>query len=309
MRRRRFSPAHLCILALLAATEATAPALADAPAPIVVPPVGSTAHYRVTRTAQEASGLKTAVSDVTLRRKSATTVTLDGVAGDPPSELTVLNVASDGSLQIPNNDTAASHDVVLVDVVGGLNQLIALFAGEDTIPHDGWSATLPLADARGANSVVVPVSVASANGTDFQVQGTGEVTLQPPSGEGNRSRGGRRGGFRGGGGFPGGGGGFPGGGGGGFPGGGQSRGAGGGESGGDPGGGDPGGPDTAAGDPGGGGEAAGAGGRQPPTIAVSIDGQVRHGAVAKLSIQETRSVTIGALPYTNVSGWTIEALH
>jgi len=221
----------------------------------------------------------------------------------------VLNVASDGSLQIPGSDTAAAHDAVLSDVVAGLNRLIALFAGEDTIPHDGWSATLPLADARGATSVIVPLTVASANGTELQVQGTGEVTLPPPSGEGNRSRGGRRGGFHGGGGFPGGGGGFPGGGGGGFPGGGQSRGSGGGEPGGDPGGGDPGGGSPGGGDAGGGGQPGGSSGRQPPTIAVTIDGQVHRGTLTKLSIRETRSVTIGTLPYTNVSGWTIEASH
>jgi hypothetical protein len=272
------------VLVLAAAASAASPAWADAPAPFVIPPPGSAVRYRVTRTAQDASGLRTVVSDVTLRRKSATTLTLDGVAGDPPSELTVLNVAPDGSLQIPSADAAASQDLALTDVVGGLNRLIALFAGENGIPRDGWSATLPLAGARGASSVIVPVTVEAANETDVRLQGTGEVTLTPQTPGGSRGRGGRHGGFRGGG--------FPGGGGGGFPGGGQSRGSGG--------------EDPGAGGSGD-GEPSGAGGRQPPTVAVSIDGLVRHGALAKLSILETRSVTIDALPYTNVSGWTIEA--
>jgi hypothetical protein len=268
-------------------SAAAAAADAPVPAPAVLPPVGGVAHYRVTRTSEPATGPRTDVSDITLRRKTPTTVTLSGVSGDPASDLTVLNVGTDGSLQIPSNDTAATQDAALGGVVDGLNRAIALFAGETSLSPDGWTPTLPVSGAHGSSgTATVPLTVQTANGTDASFRGSGDLTVQPQSesGGGRRGGGGRHGGFRGGFGFPGGGGGG--------------------------GGGDRGGAGDGGG--GGGGEPGGAGGpmgRGRLNVAVSVDGSVRHGSIAKLSIVETRSVTIDDLPYRNVSGWTIEALR
>ncbi len=48
-------------------------------------------------------------------------------------------------------------------------------------------------------------------------------------------------------------------------------------------------------------------GRPGFAVAVSVDGRIRHGSVNKLAIVETRSISIDAVPYVNVSGWTLDA--
>jgi hypothetical protein len=249
----------------------SAPARADAVAPVVIPAVGRTVHYRVTRLAQGNSGPRSLTSDVALRRKSATTLTLKGIAGDPASEATVLNVSPDGSLQIPAANSAASGNAALTDVVNGLNRLVELFAGQRSIPRDGWSPILRLPDLHGANSsVAVPIAAVNASSAGFDLHGVGEFTVQPPATQGaaatpqrnlNRRRGYRGGGMS-----------FPG-----------------------------------AVDPVGEGAAPAAAPRQTVTVAVAVDGSVRQAAVRKVSILETRSITVDEIPYVSVSGWTIEA--
>jgi hypothetical protein len=49
-------------------------------------------------------------------------------------------------------------------------------------------------------------------------------------------------------------------------------------------------------------------GRQAFTVALSVNGDVWHGAIDKLSLVETRAITVDTLPYVNVSGWTVETL-
>jgi len=49
-------------------------------------------------------------------------------------------------------------------------------------------------------------------------------------------------------------------------------------------------------------------GRQAFTIALSVNGDVRRGAIDKLSMIETRAITVDSLPYVNVSSWTLESL-
>ena len=263
------SPAYA--VALLALGFGVAAAAPQPPAaPSVVPPVGSAARFRIARTTQDAGGQKTTVSEVILRRKAATTLTLEGVIGGRTADLTVLGVGRDGSLQIPKNDKAASQDAALIDVVNGLNRVTELFAGENGAPRDGWSATLALPEAHGASApVVVPVEVANANGGDFDLRGDGQYAPAQPASNAGMRRGGRHGGLRGGFGGP--------------PGGGGSAGEG---------------PDQAQGPE---------GPRLPFSVAVSVTGQVRHGAVSKVSIGETRTVTVESLPFVNLSDWSIEA--
>ncbi len=255
-------------VAVVAAT-AVAPAVAQAPAPAIiaiVPPVGGTAHYRVTRTVQGNPDPQTSVSEVTLRRKTPATLTVDGSVGGRPIGLTVLELASDGSLQIPKNDKTASQDAQLNDLIAGLNRISLLLANESGGTRDGWSASLLLPEIPGANvPVIVPVVIANSNAAGFDLHGAGEMLVQaqaqPPSGEGSQGGHGGHGGFHGG--YGGGGGG----------GGGRE-------------------------DP----------GRQGFTVALSVNGDVRHGAIDKLSMMETRAITVNTLPYVNVSGWTIETL-
>jgi len=257
---------------LLLAAAFASPARADTPAPVVIPTVGRTVHYRVTRLAQGNAGPRSLSSDVTLRRKSATALTLKGIAGDPAAEQTALTVQPDGLLQIPAADSAAAANGALVDVVNGLNRLVELFAGERSIPRDGWSPILHLPDLHGANSsVAVPVAAINAGAAGFDLHGVGQFTVeasaaQSPAATPARTFNRRRG-FRGGPAFPGTG--------------------------------------ATAGTAGEG--SAPAGPTHPSvTVAVAVDGSVRRTAVRKISILETRSVTVDDVPYVNVSGWTIE---
>jgi hypothetical protein len=237
--------------------------------PGLLPPPGAVARYRVTRLAQGNSGPRSLTSDVTLRRKSATALTLRGVAGDPAAESTELNVQPDGTLAIPATDAEASANASLVDVIDGFNRVAEVFAGQSSIPRDGWSPTLRLPDLHGANSTVsIPVAVENANGFGFDLHGVGEITVQPQQAAAAsavaRSVGRRRGGgFRGAGGFPGGGAPAP------LP------------------------------------DALATPAHAPVTVAVSLDGRIRHGLL-KLAITETRSVTVDGVPYVSVSGWTVQ---
>jgi hypothetical protein len=286
------------LAAAVIAASSSAPLTNGSPVALaVVPAIGSSAHYRLTRTLQGTPAPETIVSDVTLRRRTATALTLEGTIAGQPSDVTVLNLSPDGTLAIPKNDKTSSQNVALVEVVGALNAMSQVFASLLGPPRDGWTASLALSDLRSANAnVLVPIVVANANPTDFDLHGAGELLVQPPQSQNGGSRGGgHHGGFHGGfggGGFPGGGGGYPGSGGGG-PGGGSSGGDSAGSDGppgGAPGGGFPGGP-----------------GRQL-NVAVAVDGRVRHGALNKLSIFETRSITLDSMPFVNVSGWTLEVL-
>jgi hypothetical protein len=209
------------------------------------------------------------------------TLTIEGAVGGPFSELTVLTVAPDGSIQIPKIDKVATQDASLLDVVEALNRSTELITGGNGARRDGWNASLTLPDVHGTGSpVVVPVVVANATGSDFDFHGVGQFMVQPPTQQnsGGPQRGGfRHGGFRGGG----------------FPGGNSGGGA---QSAGD------------SGEGAGGGRDAGSlPSREELSIAVSVDGRVRHGTVSKILIVETRSISVEALPYTNVSSWTIEA--
>lgn len=252
--------------------------------PSVIPAVGVTLHLRITRTTQESTGRRAVVSDIILRRKSGSALTLDGLIAGHRLDLTVLTLGSDGLLQIPKSDKTASQDTALADVVSGLNHASEALGGPNGISNDGWSALITLNDVRAANaSVVVPVGVSSVRPGDMDLHGVGQLLVSPgggatataspaPGGSGRR-----RGGF---------GGGFPGGGGSGYPRGGGSR---------------EGGGERPSGDA--------TGSRLPLSVAVNVDGRIRHGAVDEIAIVETRSITLDQYAYANVSGWTVDVAH
>lgn len=249
--------------AAIVSASTVVPAVAQAPAPAVsaiIPPVGGVAHYRLTRTMQGNPDPQTTVCDVTLRHKTPTALTIDGSIAGRPIGVTVLNLASDGSLQIPKNDKTASQDAGLNDLVAGLNRMSVLLANESVGTRDGWSASVFLPEIPGANApAIVPIVIANANAAGFDFHGAGEVLVQAQAQGGGGSQGGRggHGGFHGG---------------------------------------------------YGGSSGTEGSGRQAFTIALSVNGDVRHGAIDKLSLTETRAITVDTLPYVNVSAWILETL-
>ena len=161
-----------------------------------------------------------------------------------------------------------------------MNRLTELFAGATNAPNDNWTATLSLPEAHGASAPIsLPVVVSNVTAAGYQIHGEAEfVSSKPPADTGTRRRGGgRRGGM-------------PGGGqGGGMPGGGRER--------------DDGPGDAPSGGP---GEPSV---RLPYAVDLSVSGEVRRGMMGAVSLMETRTVVLEAQPFTNVSGWKIEAVR
>ena len=166
------------------------------------------------------------------------------------------------------------------DVLTGLNSAIAILRNAVDDPHTGWNATLPLPHTRGSgSSLTVPMFVTRTSASDWSIRGAAQSTIDTSqrsalTGVGGGFPGGGRGG-----GFPGGS--FPSGIGGGFPGGGGGEIRRGGRS--------------------------GSAGNSPISLIAQIEGRVHNGALARLSIVETRTVTLEGMPFTNTSGWIIEA--
>ncbi len=230
--------------------------------PVVVFPqhIGDTVRYHVTRTTQATDGPQAKTIDVTITRKTSTTAALSRNANGH-ADVTVLLIASDGSIQIPADDQADRQDADLRDVLAGLNRTIAILRNAVDDPHTGWNATLPMANARGADTpTTVPMFVTRTNGSDWDIRGAAQLTIENAQQRGAQA------------GFPGGGrgGGFPGG--GGFP-----R-----------------------------GNRGSATGNSPITVLVRIEGHIHNAVLSRISIVETRAVTLDATPFTNTSGWIIE---
>jgi hypothetical protein len=261
---------RLCGAAILAfaVISANAAEAADGGGSYLLPAVGASVHYRMTRTAQGNSGARTAVSNLTLHRKSASTVTLQGIFGQPASAATTLTLEPGSTLE---SASAPAAESALPDVLSGLNRASEFLAGKSGATHDGWSTTVRLTDVRGANaSVVVPVFLENVAGTSFEFHGVGQATVEPPvspaamsgaAAPGNYGIRRRRATF-------------------------------------------PGANPASEPAP---GSIAGPTSGQAITVTLSVDGRVRKGSLSEITIVETRSVTIDSLPYVNVSGWTIAA--
>lgn len=278
---------RLCLAVFVLVAGVSNAAAAATPPVLAVPQrVGDGMRYQISRTQQTADGPKTTTSDVTIQRKSPTTVALVRADAGHSADVIVLSIAADGSLQVPAADRTDAADPLVGDVVHVLNSATAVISGSTSAPA-GWTAMVSVTgEGRSTSSVVIPMLAVNSSGDDFDIHGVGQAAATPtqPSDEGRGYP--RRGGVSGGVGFPAGGGGFPGGGGGGFPGG--SRGPRGGES-------DDGRP-ASAGTPG-----------RAMTLSLHVDGHVHRGALVHLSIVETRSLTVGTMPFVNVSSWTIDA--
>jgi uncharacterized membrane protein YgcG len=250
-------------------------AIAPSVPPAVVFPqqTGNSVRYHVTRTTQAADGTRATTADVTIVRKTSTTAALSRTNANGRTDLTVLLIASDGSIQIPADDQVDRQDADLQEVLAGLNRAIAVVRNAVNDPRSSWNATLPLTNTHGAEtSLTVPMYVVRSSGPDWDIRGAAQLTIETAPQRSAQT------GTGGGSGFPGGGrgNGFPGG---SFPGGGDLR----------------------------RGSRGTSGGNSPATVYLRIEGRVHNGLLSRLSIVETRAITLDAMPFTNTSGWTIEA--
>jgi hypothetical protein len=269
MRRRRTALEATCLAVCVSAAGTLPARAAEAAGAHVLPAAGAAMHYRITRTAQGNSGMRTAVSNVTLHRKSATSLTLQGVFGSPSSAATALTVTTGSQLQVPSDVPSDTADSALADVIAGLNAATELLAGKTAEAHGSWSATASVAGTHGSSTTVtVPIAMENVSGGNFEFHGVGQTLVQSPAPSqmsaqfGTQTNPqqilGRHGGLRGRGPVP------------------QQP--------------------TAVGAP-----------QQSFTVVLSVDGRVRHGNLSDITIVETRSLTVDGLPYVNVSGWTIAA--
>jgi hypothetical protein len=258
---------------------------ADAAFDVVPAPGAPPIHVRVTTTSAGADGPRTIDADLIVRRTGPASAVVQQNA-----DITPVDVAPDGTLHAhaPAGATATGD---LVDILAALNVAHDVTGAAGAGSRDGWTAAIPLPTApAGAPEVplMVPMHAVAASGpADFDIDGTGETTIEAPAGQ--RRQRARQGGFNGGfGGFGGGRGGF---------------------GGGPSGGGSPdGGPPGGAGDePGGAGEPPRA--RSPITLDLHVTGHVAHNALARMSVVATRRIVIGGLTYTNVGTSTIDVVR
>jgi hypothetical protein len=245
---------------------------------------GERVQYHVVRSVTTSDTPATAAFDFTLQRKSPTTLTLEHRDAAGTSDISVLDVQRDGSLQVDASERAVASEADVRDLVAFLDLAVAALRASNSVT--GWEATLEVPAARGTTEVDVPIRASHASGVEFDIEGEGESDVAATSGP---ARGARVGG-----GFPGSppGGGFPPGSypGNAYPGGGSPRARGGAQPGSNAG---------SAGRPSSGGM----------TLDVAVNGHVSAGRVMKLSVVATRALTVDGLPFTNVSDWSISVVR
>jgi hypothetical protein len=264
-------------LALIVALALAVPAGAATGLTFLPATAGQRFTVHVTHATQTLSGPQSATSTFSIVRREGATFVLQRTGPSGAPDLSVLKAGADGSLALTDPRTAADGD--LADLLVALNLGIAATREGDPAGSGTWLAVLPVTPAPRATTAPLVLVPGTVSGSSFDFSGQAQTTSSAPA----PPRGGVTAGGRGGGGM---GGGFPGGG-GGFPGGGQRRGGSNGE-------------DERGGPP---GESGGG----PGTIALTtrIDGHVANGRVNRIAITQTRSVTVGNMPFFNIGSWTI----
>jgi hypothetical protein len=291
-------------LILTLAAALTAPALADAPSTLLPAP-GARIRLRLATTAQTAHGPGATTTTFDLVRRSATTALLERQNSDGTPNDAVLTIAPNGTLALAEAGRAAQADADVAGLLYGLNLALALTGGIDPSGRTSWSATLALGPAAGSGNADLSVAPTTTTANDFDFSGEAAVQATAAAAAPQRaSAGSEQGG-------PGGpAGGMPGAGGVGGPGGYGGHGGGGyGGSGGGPGG--YGG--NGVGGPGGGFSESQPRGRRPAgppvTVDVKVDGHVAGGRVSRVTVTQTRTVTLGDVPYTNTSSWALSVVR
>jgi hypothetical protein len=263
-----------CAPAFFALLCAASLAPADAALTVLPASPGLAVYLKVTQTTQSADGPQSTTRELSVRRRSADVALLEDV-----TTVWLTRVFPDGTIQLNEGPLAAARDTDLIATIQTLDQAQSLARGA-TAGKTTWSASIPLAtaDAAGPTPAPVPVQIqASGSSTDYDFAGSAQTEVSPVEGstaQGEEDDSGS---------------GSPRGGGGGF---GRHHYGGSG----------------ARHDEGGGGPE---GGRRPPpiTVTLAITGRVAAGALTGLSLTQTRTLMLGATPYTNVSSWTVEVVR
>jgi hypothetical protein len=247
------------------------PAAADPGGITVLPPApGQRIHFHVVRTVQGTNGPLSTTTAFDVVRRAGTTLVIERPQPDGAPNISVLTVKKDGSIALAEDARGAAADADLGDLLAGLNLALLATRLADASGHAAWATNIPVSQSANAASALVTILPTNVAGRDFDFTGDGQATDTPPAE--------RRGG--GGLGFPGGGSGFPGGGGGGYP-------------------------HRSRGGEGGRGAESGA----PTLVNVHIEGHVSRAHVERITIAETRSITVGNLPFVNVGSWAISTAN
>lgn len=275
------------VLACLIIAASAAPAAAATGLAFLPQTPGQRIAFRVVRSVQTPAGPQTTTSTFSVVHRAGTTLVIERAGPNGAPNLSVLKANPDGTLALADKTTASDGD--LIDLLYALNLAVDATREGDPTASGTWLAVVPTAPAPNATTapvVLVPGAVAK-NAFDFS--GTVQTSALPAVPQ-RRERPSLGGGGFGGAGGPGGGGGaggsFPGGG-GGFPGGGSRRHCG---------------DDT--GPPDGDNEPRASG---PIALTIHIDGHATNGQASRITITETRVLTLANMPYVNVGSWTITA--
>jgi len=263
----------LLVLALLLALLPVPGAAAANGIALLPQTVGGRVHLRVVRSVQGATGPVVSTMAFDVVRRAPSTLVIERQRPDGTPNLSVLTENKDGSLALTEDARGGAADADVSDVLVGLNLALAALHGADVATHETWVATIPVGAAGGPGASVALISSNIAGG-EFDFSGDGEAAASAPA---DRRREGGSSGGMGGGGFPGGGGGgggFPGG---GYPRGGRSR----------------------------GGSSGGASGGAGTPVNVHVAGHASNGRLAQIVIAQTRSITVGGMPYVNVGSWSV----
>jgi hypothetical protein len=261
---------------------------ADAAPDIVPAPGGPPMHLHITQTSSGPDGPRTTTTDVVVRRTGPSTAALERNADVVP-----LSVDANGALR-PDPAAVAGQAADVLDIVETLNIAHGVTGTAGAGSRSGWNAEIPPPSRPTAPSgpppsfsspspaatpsapLLLPIRALALNATDLDIDGSVETSLAPPAevmhGSQHSHGGGGFGGF---GGF-GGRGGF----------GGPRRGEGSGDFDGPP-----------------------RGAPAPITLDIHVAGRLVRDALTRLTITQTRRVTLDGLTYTNVGTAAIDVLH
>jgi hypothetical protein len=261
-------------LVLIAALPLAPTAAAAEPVMSVLPAAaGQSVTYRVTRTLQGAGGPDAVAQTYRVTRRGPATLEIERVDPHAVPTAAVLNVGANGTVALAD-PAIASAEPGLNDAVYAFDAAIVATREATGSPHDSWASYVPVSGANGAPTAGITFVPANVAGAEMDFYGTGQVAPGNPRAKPSATPSpeqrsrGGRGGF--------GGGGFGG------------RGGGGDRD-----------------------ERAGRG-AEPAADAVAttlhVDGHFSAKRLTKLTITETRSVTVANMPFTNVSSWSLTVM-
>lgn len=153
------------------------PATASPGIAFLPPAPGQRLHYHIVHTVQTADGTQTTTTDVTIVRRTGTTLVAERtVAGGTPN-LSILKAGTDGAL-VPSDDApSGAADAGLNDALAAVNLAIAATREGDPSASLSWNANVPLTAAPRAAVLPALVMPGRLAGTDFDFEGLGQSAL------------------------------------------------------------------------------------------------------------------------------------